>query len=172
MPSAIKERMVAELAGRFRTMSHAVLVDYTGMSAGQADELRATLEERGGRMFIVKNSLAVLALRQIDLPGVADLVEGPTAFVYGGDDPALLAKIVLEWGRKAHLFTVRGGMLEGAAVNAQSVQLLGSLPPLDVLRALTVGAIAAPLTGFVGVLQGVLRAFVGVIKAIAEKEDV
>ena len=171
MPSAIKQRMVTELASRFRTMPHAVLVDYTRMSAGQADDLRATLEEHGARMLIVKNALAVLALRQLDLPDVADLIEGPTAFISGAADPVVLAKTVLGWGKKASLLTVRGGMVDGAAVDARSVQALASLPPLDVLRAQAIGAIAAPLTGFVGVLQSVLRSFVGVIKAIGEKKE-
>jgi large subunit ribosomal protein L10 len=177
MPSAIKERIVAELAARFRAMSHAVLVDYTGVHAGQADALRDRLEEQGASMFIVKNSLAVLALRQLELPDVAELLVGPTAFISGGADPALLAKAVLDWSRVAggrrgpQLLTMRGGMLDGRALDASEMQRLASLPPLDVLRAQAVGAIAWPLTGFIGALQGIVRSFVGVIKAIAEKDE-
>jgi large subunit ribosomal protein L10 len=169
MPSFVKEWMVNEYAERFRGISNAILVDYTGMSAGQADDLRAQLDERGAQMFIIKNALAVLALRRLDLPDVAELVDGPTALVHGADDPVLMAKALLEWGKKEKLLVVRGGMVEGQAIGPEGVRELADLPPLEVLQAQFVGAVAAPLSGFVGVLQGVVRSFVGVLNAIAEK---
>ena len=51
------------------------------------------------------------------------------------------------------------------------MRALASLPPLQVLRAQVVSAIASPLMGFAGVLNAVLRNFVGVVKAIAEKQE-
>jgi large subunit ribosomal protein L10 len=163
--------MVVELASALRQMPHALVMDYTGLSAGQADVLRARLEEHGARMLVVKNSLAVLALRQIGLPDAAALLQGPSAFVTGGADPAALAKSLLEWSKKDKLATVRGGLLGGAVLDLAAVQRLASLPPIQVLRALAVSAIAAPLTLFVGVLQSVLRSFVGVVKAVADKAE-
>jgi large subunit ribosomal protein L10 len=171
MPSAIKERMVAELATQFRQMPHAILVDYTGLKAGKADELRARLGEQGARLRVVKNSLAALAFRQLALPAAAELLEGPTALISGGPDPVLLAKSVLDWSKKEKLLTVRGGLLGGRALDAAGVQRLASLPPVLVLRAQVAGAIAAPLTRFVGVLQGIVRSLVSVVKAIAEKQE-
>ena len=37
------------------------------------------------------------------------------------------------------------------------------------LTLMVVGAIAAPLSGFIGALSGILRNFAGVLKAIADK---
>jgi len=171
MPSTIKEMMVAELAAKFREMNHAILVDFTGLTAPQADELRATLGQGGAGLVVVKNSLAVRALHQLELPDLAKLVDGPTAFVHGGDDPVALSKALVEWGRGATPLDVRGGMVDGQAVDAAAVAELAALPPLEMLRAQVVGAIASPLSGLAGALQGILRSFVGVVKAIAEKED-
>jgi large subunit ribosomal protein L10 len=170
MPSAINQLVVAELAKRFHAMPNAILVDFTGLNAPQADELRAGLGRQGAGMMVVKNSLAILALRQLELLEVAELVDGPTAFVYG-DDPVALCKTLQEWGRKVHGLKARGGLVAGRAVDASGVAALAALPPLQVLRAQLVGAIGAPLSGFVGVLQGVLRNFVGAVKAVAEKKE-
>ncbi|MFP4055958.1 MAG: 50S ribosomal protein L10 [Candidatus Brocadiia bacterium] len=170
MPSRINKLQTEELAQRFRGLSHAVVVDFTGLSAPQADELRALLAEHGGTMMVVKNSLAVRALEQLELPDVAALVDGPTAFVTGSDDPVALSKRVMDWSRKARVLKVRGGVVEGKALSAQEVQRLAELPSLDVLRAQAVGAIASPLSGLVGALQAVVRNVAAVLQAIAEKQ--
>jgi len=171
MSSAIKELMVAELASKLRGMGHAVLVDFTGLSVPQADALRSALREQGMTILVVKNSLAIRALRRVELVDVAELVDGPTAFVYGGADPVVLSKTLFAWSRKERVLEVRGGMVEGRAVDAAGVAGLAALPPLAALRAQVVGAIAWPLSGFAGALQGILRSFVGVVKAIAEKTE-
>jgi large subunit ribosomal protein L10 len=169
MPSAIKELMVAELTSRLRTMPNAILVDFTGLTAPQADGLRDRLREQGGGMFVVKNSLAVRALCALDCHEAAQLVTGPTALVYG-DDPVLLSKTLRDWGRKEHKLTMRGAIAEGKALDSAAVEALAALPPLEVLRAQVVGAIASPLSAFAGALAGILRNLVGVLKAVADKE--
>lgn len=171
MPSTINQLVVAEIATRLRAMRHAILVDFTGLSALQADRLRAALGARGAGMLVVKNTLAILALRQLELLDVADLIDGPTAFIHGSGDPAALAKMVLAWSKAENVLTVRGGMLDGEALDTGGVMALAALPSLDVLRAQALGAMAAPLSGFVGVLNAVPRNFACVLKAIAEKQE-
>jgi len=171
MPSQINALVRDELTATFREIEHALLVDYSGLSAQQADELRAMVGEQGATMVIVKNTLARLALRDLDLGPVAELITGPTALVHGGSDPVVLTKAVLDWSKKEKVLKVRGGMVSGRALTAADMSELATLPSIDVLRAQVVGAIAAPLSGFVGALQGVLRNVVSVFKAIAEREE-
>jgi len=170
MPSAINRLMVAELAQKFREMPNALLVDFTGLSAAQADALRNRLRDQGGAMIIVKNSLATRALAEVALGAAARLLVGPTAFVYG-DDPVLLTKTIRDWGRKERALPWRGAIVEGEVVDPAGVDAIAELPPLPVLYAMVAGAIASPLTGFLGALQGILRSFVGTVKAIAEKQE-
>jgi len=170
MPSVINQLTVAELANRFRTMSNAVLVDFTGMKAGQADLLRGKLREQGARMTIVKNSLARQALNDLGLASAANLFTGPVAVVSGGD-AATLARFLRDWSRKERVLAWRGALVGGEAIGPEGVDAIATLPPLKVLQAQAVGAMAAPLSGFVGALQGILRNLVGVVKAIAEKQE-
>lgn len=171
MPSQINTLVKDELTAAFREMNHAVLVDYTGMSAQQSDELRTMVGQQGAEMLIVRNTLARLALSDLHLDDVAKLITGPIALVHGGDDPVVLTKAVMDWSKKEKVLKVRGGMVSGKALTAADMSALAALPSIDVLRAQVVSAIASPLSGFVGALQGVLRNVVGVLKAIAEKDE-
>lgn len=170
MPSVVNKLTVSELTDRFRAMRNAVLVDYTGLDAVRADALRSKLREQGAEMFVVKNTLASQALKGLNLAPVSKLLVGPTAFVLG-DDPAQLAKTLRDWSKKEKVLSWRGAVVDGEAVGPEGVEAIAALPPVQVLRAQAVGALAAPLTGFLGALNGILRNFVGVVKAIAEKKE-
>jgi len=170
MPSVINQLTVSQLTDQFRTMSNAVLVDFTGLKAGQADVLRVKLREQGARLTIVKNSLARQALSELGLAAMSKLLVGPVAFVTSGD-AAVVARFLRDWSRKERVLKWAGAVVGGEVIGPEGVDYLATLPPLKVLQAQVVGAIAAPLSGFVGALQGILRNVVGVVKAIAEKQE-
>lgn len=170
MPSSINERTVAELAGKLRGVRNAVLVDFTGLKAVQADALRARLGELGARMLVVKNTLAAKALAEVGLGATVGLLTGPIALVCGEDAPALL-RMLREWSRKERVLKWRGAIADGEVVGPEGMEALATLPPLAALRAQAIGAIAAPLTGLLGALQGIVRQLVNVLDAIAEKRQ-
>ena len=170
MPSATNKLTVAELTEKLRAMPNALLVDFTGLKAQQAAALRAKLREQGGDMLVVKNSLAARALDELKLGALSKLLVGPTAFVYGAD-PATITKFLRDWSKKEKVLSWRGALVSGEVVGPAGVEMLAALPPVKVLRGQVVSAIAAPLMGFVGALQGVLRNFVSVVKAVAEKKE-
>jgi len=170
MPSVVNKLTVAELARRLGGVKNAVLVDFTGLNAVRADALRAQLREQGAEMLVVKNSLAARALEGAGLGAAAGLLKGPTAFVVG-DEPASLARFLRDWSRRERVLSWRGALVDGQVVGPEGVDAIAALPPLPVLRGMAVSAIAAPLSGLVGALTGVLRNVVGVLKAIAEKDE-
>lgn len=170
MPSVINKLTVAELASRLQAMPNAVLVDFTGMKAGQADALRAKLREEGADMLVVKNTLAAQALGQLPFAAASRLLVGPIAFIYA-EDPAALTRLLRDWSKKEKVLKWRGALVDGEVLGPGEVESLAMLPPVPVLRAQVLGAMLSPLTGFLGALQGILRNFVGVIKAIADKES-
>jgi large subunit ribosomal protein L10 len=57
---------------------------------------------------------------------------------------------------------------EGKFLSADEVKALAVLPSKDALRGMLVGTLAAPLSGFVGVLSGNLRQFATVLEARAK----
>ena len=60
---------------------------------------------------------------------------------------------------------------EGTLLSAAEVKALAMLPTRDQLIGQLVGTIAAPLTGFVGVLSGNVRSIINVLQALASESE-
>jgi large subunit ribosomal protein L10 len=161
MSKAIRNKIVDTYTTRLQGLKAAVLVDYRGLSSAQASSLRSALRADKIRMTVLKNTSAQRAFDP--------MVTGPTALVYGCDDPILLSKRIVTWRQKNKALEIRGGCIDGKAVASATISQLAQMPGREQILAGTVGAIQAPLTSFVGTLEGVLRKFIGTVDAIAEK---
>ena len=72
------------------------------------------------------------------------------------DDPIAPAKILKEYADKIETFEIRGGVLDGAVVDAATVNELAAIPPKEVLIAKLLGSIQSPLYKFAYVLQAIV----------------
>jgi len=162
-----KERVVAELTERLRTTDTLMVADYRGLTMPEIDALRGKLLEHGARFAVVKNTLTRRAAEAAGSDALLALLDGPTAiaFLESDGDPVAVAKALADAARDTKVLTIRGGILEGAAIEASSIEELAKLPPADLLRAQLVGAIAAPMATVVGLFNAPLRDFVGVLRA-------
>jgi large subunit ribosomal protein L10 len=167
MQRSEKERVVAELAERLRSAETLMVADYRGLTMPEIDELRTRLLEAGARFTVVKNTLTKLAAEEAGTKDVLELIDGPTAiaFLEADGDPVAAAKVLNETARARDVLVIRGGILEGVVVGDDDIKRLATLPAAEVLQALLVGAVAAPLTTVVGLFAAPLRDLVGVIDA-------
>jgi large subunit ribosomal protein L10 len=161
-----KERVVAELTDRLREAETLLVADYRGLTVTEIDTLRTELLQHGASFRIVKNTLTRRAAEAAGAEALMALLDGPTAiaFLESDGDPVAVAKALSDVARTGRVLTIRGGILEGAAITADEVEDLAKLPPADVLRAQLVGALAGPLQ-IVGLFAAPLRDFVGVLDA-------
>ena len=166
-----KERVVAELTERLRTTETLLVADYRGLTMPQIDELRSKLIEHGARFAVVKNTLTRRAAEAAGSDTLLALLEGPTAiaFLESDGDPVAVAKALATAARETQMLVIRGGIMEGQPISGEEVQSLAKLPPADVLRAMLVGAIAAPMSTVVGLFNAPLRDLVGVLQARIEQ---
>ena len=166
-----KERVVAELTERLRTSETLIVADYRGLTMPQIDELRGKLLEHGARFAVVKNTLTRRAAEAAGADALLALLEGPTAiaFLEAEGDPVAVAKALADAARTSRVMTIRGGILEGRAIEGAAVEELAKLPPTDVLRAQVLGAITAPLTAIVGLFTAPLQDLYGLLDARIEQ---
>src|SRR5947208_17076912 len=162
-----KERVVAGLAERLRTSETLIGADYRGLTMPQIDELRGKLLEHGARFAVVKNTLTRRAAEVAGADALLALLEGPTAiaFLEAEGDPVAVAKALADAARTSRVMTIRGGILEGRAIEGAAVEELAKLPPTDVLRAQVLGAITSPLTAIVGLFTAPLQDLYGLLDA-------
>jgi len=173
MQKADKERVVAELTERLRSAETLIVADYRGLSVSELDALRGTLLQHGARFSVVKNTLTRRAAEAAGVEALLALLEGPTAvaFLETGGDPVAVAKALSDSARTTRILAIRGGLLEGKEISAEGIEELAKLPPLDVLHAQVLGAVAGPVTAIVALFTAPLQNLVGLIDArIAQLE--
>ena len=171
MPKLEKEHMIDEFTRRIKSSAGILLVEFGKISAQAADELRAVLAQTDSGVQVVKNRVFRLALQKMGLEQVQSAVNGPTAVVLIPEDPTVVAKKVYQFSKEHEGLKIRAAWFDGRLLNASYVAEIAVLPGREALLANVVGQICGPLSGFVNVLKGNLRALVGTLDAISKKKS-
>ncbi len=169
MPNVLNKQMLAEIEGLLARSSDCVVVDFTGMSVAEAENMRGLLRSRQMEMQVLKSSLARLAVQNLGLQGAQELFRGSAAVVYGGESVAAVARTVKDLARARKRPVVRGGLLDRRAIGAEQVEVLARLPGREELLAQVLGTIVAPLSGMAGALNALIAAVPGLTQALKEK---
>ena len=166
-----KERVVAELTEKLRGADTLIVADYRGLTMTQIDALRGRLLEHGARFSVVKNTLTRRAAEAAGTDQLLALLEGPSAiaFVESDGDPAAVAKALADSARDTKVLAIRGGIMQGRTISSADVEELAKLPSLEVLRGQVRGAVIAPLTNLVALVNAPLQDLVGLIDARIEQ---
>lgn len=164
---ANKEQVVADLATRLAAARSVYFTDFTGLNVASITQLRRQLRAASTECHVVKNTLARFAMQHAGLPSVESYLEGPTALIIA-HDPVAPAKVLADFIKANNdRPRIKGGILTGAVIDAAQVQRLASLPSREVLLSRAIGGIAAPLSGLVYTLQGLLGNLVRVLAGIS-----
>jgi large subunit ribosomal protein L10 len=165
-----KQQLIDELRKELESSSHAVLVDFRGLSVPAATEFRKRMRASGSRYRVVKNSLALRAAKGTALERLEAKFEGTTGIAYSGDDPVALAKVLVEFAKDHPALSVKAGVVSGSQVlDAEGVKALSTMPGLAQLRARLLGLLQAPATQLVRLLVTPGTQLARVMKAHQEK---
>ena len=166
-----KERVVAELTEKLRRSDTLIVADYRGLTMPQIDALRGRLIEHGARLSVVKNTLTRRAAEAAGADALLALLEGPSAiaFIEADGDAVAVAKALADSARETRVLEIRGGIMQGRAITAESIEELAKLPPLEILRGQVLGAVIAPLSSLIGLVNAPLQNLYGLIDARIEQ---
>src|SRR6476659_2405091 len=166
-----KERVVSELTDRLRSAETLIVADYRGLTMPRVDALRGKLIENGARLSVVKNTLTHRAAEAAWADALLALLEGPSAiaFIEADGDMVAVAKALADSDRETKVLEIRGGVMQGRAISGDEVVELSKLPPLDVLRGQVVGAVIAPLTSLLALVNAPMQNLYGLIDARIEQ---
>lgn len=170
MPTQDKVDAVDAIAADLERHPSYFLVDYRGLSVGQATELRRKLRDSGAQLKVVKNTLALLAMGRLGVEGLEPMMDGPTAIAYCVDDPVAPAKTLQDFAKDTKKLEIKGGWLRESVLSASQVEDLASLPSREELIAKVVGGISAPLYGLANVLTGPMRGLAVALDQIREQK--
>lgn len=170
MPTTEKQRLVGEIKDRLSEYGGVILADYRGLSVKDMRVLRTSLRAVGAEATVYKNSLAQIAIRELDLPNMDEFLAGPTVFVFTPEDPVATAKALLDFAKENKVFAFKGGLIEGNVVSADAVKAIALLPSREELIAKLMGTMLNPIRGFMAMANAPAGAFARAVKAVADQK--
>jgi len=171
MPTPIKEAKVEELRQMFQNSAALCLTEFRGLSVANMYELRGQIIAAGGELAVVKNRLMKIALQGTPAEGLAEHLKGQTAVIFCGADPVAPAKAVADYGKTHEYIALKAAYLDGRIFDATQTQGLAELPPREQIHSMVVGAIAGPLNGVFGAVNGALTSLLYVLQGKIDKEN-
>ena len=119
-----KKQQVAQLAENFKKANVGVLVNYEGITVEKDTKLRKQLREAGCEYKVVKNTLLNLAFAEAGIEGLEEHLHGATAIAYSENGYVDAPKILSEYAKDNENFTLKAGFIDGASVDAKSIDEL------------------------------------------------
>jgi len=169
MSRPVKELLRKDMSRRLAGVNSLALVAFTGVDANSARQVRSRLRQRQIRMFVVKNSIARQAFREMGLPAAADLLDGPTAVAYGSDSVVSIVRELLEMGKEVPALGVKGAVMEGEGYGPDQIEALSKYPTRDEAIGRVAGLAIAPGRRLAGCLVGPGGRVAGLIKAVEDR---
>ncbi len=171
MPTAGKVSAVEELTRLMSSSQGFYLADFTGLDVPDVTRLRKKLRDEDITYLVVKNRLALLAVKNAGIEGLEEVLQGPTGLASSATDPVAAVRLLHEFAAQANgLPRLKGGFADGRVFGEDQLEALAQLPPREMLLGKVVFSVQSPLSGLVFCLGGLLQNLVLVLNEIAKKK--
>ncbi|CAM3290279.1 50S ribosomal protein L10 [Stackebrandtia soli] len=130
---------VEELTEKFRESTATMLTEYRGLTVPQLAALRRSLGD-GASYRVSKNTLAKLAANNAGVSGLDEYFTGPTALTFVSGDPVDAAKALRDFAKENEALVIKGGVMDGRAIDAAEIAKIADLDSREVLLAKLAGA--------------------------------
>ncbi|NJN84528.1 MAG: 50S ribosomal protein L10 [Caldilineaceae bacterium] len=165
-----KEELVELYKGQIERSSAIVFTDYRGTSVPKIQNLRTKLSEFDTVFMVVKNSLFGIALDQSDRIRPEELLAGPKAIAFVGEDIGQGVTALKDWIKTESTVQIRGALLDNVILDEERALALADLPTREQTLAMTLAAINAPASTLVRMINAPSSSLARVINAYVEKQ--
>ena len=150
-----KKVIVSEIIEKFKSAESVVVCSFSGLTVEQVTELRKQCRENAVHYCVLKNRLVARALKELNIEGLDNLLEGPNAFVFGEKDVTSAPKIISSFIDKNKLTSleIKGGLMGADVLDVPAIKNLAATPSREELLATLVGCLQSPVSGLVAVLD-------------------
>jgi large subunit ribosomal protein L10 len=165
-----KQQLIQDLHQEFDRSPHVILVDFRGLSVPAVTEFRRKVRQAGSRYRVVKNTLALRAVKDTPLEKLAPKFEDTTGVAYTGTDPVALAKALVDFAKDNPKLVVKAALVSGSQVlDAEGVKALSAMPSLPEMRARLLGMLQGPAAQLLRLMTTPASQLARVLKAYEEK---
>jgi large subunit ribosomal protein L10 len=168
-PEKVKE--VEQITASFKEAQAALLTEYRGLTVGEIAEVRAALREANAEYRVLKNTLTRIAVRDVGLEELVEMLTGPTAIAFIRGDAVDAAKALDDAAKKFPVLVIKGGVLDGKIMDADQATALAKVEPRDVQLTKIAIMLNAPIQQTVNVFAAMLRDLGSMLaQVLAQKE--
>jgi large subunit ribosomal protein L10 len=162
--------MITDYADLISKSEAVIISQYGGLKMPELDKVRGQIRGAQAEFHVTKNTLVKRALKEAGYDVPAEWLKGSTAMSFCFKDPAAVAKTMADLAKEFDKLNVVGGVISGKAIDKKQVEALASLPSLDTLRAQIIGALSAPASNIVGVLNSAVGSVMYALQAKIDKD--
>jgi large subunit ribosomal protein L10 len=165
-----KEQMVQEISGNFSDYESFYLLDFMKMPVSQAVELRREMRKNDYMFKVIKNRLALRALKDDFPEDLQKHFHGPTAIAFSATDPVGLARLIKGFSTQHKTLTVKAGLIEGRYLPMEDFDMIATLSSREDLVAKIGYLMAYPLMNLLRTLQAPYQSLGSVLSQIKSKK--
>ena len=165
-----KAAAISELGEGIGKATNAFVISFKGITVPQVTELRRQVRDTSSTYVVVKNTLALIAVKDSPLTALKGAFSGPTAVAYNTTDAVALAKALTKFAKDVPAITFKGAMLDGQIVAADQIQAIANLPSRNELISKLLYVLQSPMRGLATVLAANIRNLAVVIDQIAKQK--
>ncbi|MDX1511891.1 MAG: 50S ribosomal protein L10, partial [Nitriliruptorales bacterium] len=163
-----KVAAVEDVKERFDASAALLLTEYRGLSVGDLAELRAALRAANATYRVAKNTLVRRAFADVGIEGLDDMLNGPTALVFCGEDPVGPAKALKAFAKDHEALVVKGGWLDGEVLTDEEAIKLADLASREELLARLAGLMYGALANTARLMKAPLEQQARLVQALID----
>ena len=165
-----KAQAISDFNESIGQATNAFLIDFKGITVPQVTELRKQVRETGSQYIVVKNTLALIAVKDSPLKTLGEQFSGMTAVAFNRTDAVALAKALTKFAKDVPTVQFKGAMLDGQIVPAAQIQNIATLPSREELVSKLLFLLQSPIRGLAIVLNANIRNIAVVLAQIAKQK--
>ncbi len=155
MPNLVGELTIRELDGQIEGMGSCVVLNFDKLTVEQASLLRRRFREESIAFKVVKNRLAMHALKERGFE-LGERIRGKCGVAFAPEEKAITAaKLIRDFQRENReiKISVLAGVVEGEVIEGDGAKIIADMPDKDTVRAQIAMAISGPARQLVQVLS-------------------
>ena len=168
--SAEKQALLDEVKEKIDLKDGFILASYDKINANAIAEIRKSLVEAGGDMFIVKKRIFAKAALEMNVTYSLEELEGHILLAMAKGNFPDVAKEIFKAKKETKALKVLGGYFEDNKCIASEVEQISKLPSLDEMRAQIIGLLEAPMSQTLATIDALLTSVVHCLENKNSKE--
>jgi len=167
-----KREQYEQLRESLDGVSTLFLLQNTGLSVNEINDLRSEVRRTEATYKVYKNSVVRLAMEGTAMEGLSEFLAGPNAIAFTSGDGVALAKVLTEFIKEHPKLELQRAFLEGQILDAGEAAELADMPSREELLTRVVFLLQSPIRRLAVALNTPLQNMASVVSQVADsKED-